>query len=192
MDARAAKALTALKRRVMKDGVGRRAEFNIRFRGVPETVDVTVEPLHDDRGRIVGITGTTYNVTTRKEAEEALRKAHDELEQKVKDRTARLRALAVQLDQAEHQERRRIAQLIHDDLQQVVVGARLMLGGLEKSAMEANERKTVAKVEDSLEYACKAMRSLCMDLHPPILFKSGIGPALKWLADDMQRKYGLV
>ncbi|MHC4251784.1 MAG: PAS domain-containing protein, partial [Planctomycetota bacterium] len=44
----------------------------------------------DDAGRITGVVGVLRNVTGRKRAEEELRKAHDELEQRVEERTAEL------------------------------------------------------------------------------------------------------
>jgi PAS domain S-box-containing protein len=45
-------------------------------------------PLRDGDGHVVGILGTYEDITERKEAEEALRRAHDELETRVKERTA--------------------------------------------------------------------------------------------------------
>ncbi|MDR3671896.1 MAG: PAS domain-containing protein [Holophaga sp.] len=45
-------------------------------------------PLHDREGRVVGILGTYEDVTEQRLAEEALQRAHDELETRVKERTA--------------------------------------------------------------------------------------------------------
>ncbi len=47
-------------------------------------------PLHNADGRVVGILGTYEDITERKEAEEALRRAYDELERRVAERTAEL------------------------------------------------------------------------------------------------------
>jgi PAS domain S-box-containing protein len=138
-----------------------------------------------------GLSVCCRDVTKRKTVEAALQKAHDEMEQKVKDRTAKLRELAVQLDQAEQQERRRVAQILHDDLQQVLVGTRLKLDAVKKTASDADQRKTVEQVEENLANACATMRSLCVELHPPVLFEGGIAAALKWLADDVKEKFGL-
>ena len=47
-------------------------------------------PLIDREGKIYAVGGFCTDITTRKEAEEALKKAHDELEQRVVERTAQL------------------------------------------------------------------------------------------------------
>jgi PAS domain S-box-containing protein len=48
------------------------------------------EPLRDDVGRIVGVFGIARDVTEQRRVEEALQREHDELELKVKERTAEL------------------------------------------------------------------------------------------------------
>ena len=81
------------------------------------------------------------NITERMMVEEDLRIAHEELELRVErrtaqlqERTAQLRALAGELIQAEERERRRIAGLIHDDLQQTLVAVSLRLRMLKEKS----------------------------------------------------------
>jgi len=52
-------------------------------------VDFTSRPLRED-GMIMGVVVTCQDITERKQAEEALRRARDELEQRVRERTAQL------------------------------------------------------------------------------------------------------
>jgi hypothetical protein len=47
-------------------------------------------PLIDSEGKMYAVGGVCTDITARKEAEDALKKAHDELEQRVADRTAQL------------------------------------------------------------------------------------------------------
>jgi PAS domain S-box-containing protein len=57
-----------------------------------------VLPLKDSNGQIVQWFGTNTDITERIEAEEALQRAHDELEQRVKERTSQLAAAYGRLD----------------------------------------------------------------------------------------------
>jgi len=59
--------------------------------GVPFTFHVIKVPIQDAEGKIVGLCGIARDITERKQMEELLRKAHDELEMKVQERTAELR-----------------------------------------------------------------------------------------------------
>ena len=77
-------------------------------------------PQHDERGRIVRWFGTCTDIEDQKRAEEALRRAHDELEVPVHERTAELEWINVAL-QAEIGERRRAEQEARDR-QQFVEG----------------------------------------------------------------------
>jgi len=63
-------------------------------------------PLHDAEGNVIGVLGTYEDITERKLAEEALQRAYDELEIRVKERTAELSSANEQLKQ-EIEERKR-------------------------------------------------------------------------------------
>jgi len=60
----------------------------------------TAAPLRDPEGKIIGAIETLQDITERKLAEAALRKAHDELEIRVEERTADLRKANEELKQA--------------------------------------------------------------------------------------------
>ena len=47
-------------------------------------------PLRDEAGQMTSVMGVCHNITDRKRAEEALQKAHEELERRVEERTAEL------------------------------------------------------------------------------------------------------
>ena len=55
-------------------------------------------PLKDSMGQVIGVVHVAINITGRKRAEEALRKAHDELEMRVKERTAELEARNAEME----------------------------------------------------------------------------------------------
>ena len=58
--------------------------------GMTHWVEVTKAPVRDSAGQIVGLVGIARDITARKQAEEALQKAHDELERRVAERTGEL------------------------------------------------------------------------------------------------------
>jgi len=131
-------------------------------------------------------------------SENQLKDLNDTLEQRVAERTAvaeqraaQLRALASQLTRAEEQERRRLSQILHDHLQQLLVGARIHLGLVRRHIGDERLREAVAEIDDLLEQAIGESRSLTVELSPPILYDAGLAAALAWLGQQTQEKHAL-
>jgi len=116
-----------------------------------------------------------------------LRRALQALEQ----RTEQLRSLAAELGQAEERERRRLAQAIHDHLQQLLVAAKLYIQRLSREANPDTSRQIAGEIEQLLSESIDATRSLTFELSPPVLYDRGLGPALEWLGDWVKSKHGL-
>ncbi len=57
--------------------------------GIHTAISIKV-PLYDDADNIIGICGISTDITDRKKAEETLKKSHENLEKKVKERTSDL------------------------------------------------------------------------------------------------------
>lgn len=139
------------------------------------------------------------DITARKRAEAELVALNELLEERVAERTAaaeataaQLRALALEVTQAEQRERRRLARVLHDHLQQLLAAARLRLQlALGEGHLGETVRREVATADALVAEAIESSRSLSVELSPPVLAEEGLGAALQWLAQHMAAKHGL-
>ena len=102
----------------------------------------------------------------------------------------KLRGLAGELSRAEERERRRLASILHDGLQQLLVGAQLRLDRLVSESGEELAPKVQGVVE-LIGQSIQMSRSLATEISPPIRFDTGLPAALEWLAQAMHSKHGL-
>ncbi len=149
----------------------------------------------DEAGNLLGGFGISQDVTERKEAEQKVRQLNETLEQRVVERTAevrqkadQLRALASQLSQAELRERKRLAKILHDHIQQLIVAARMQLSWLKRDNNMERMQATAQGVDGILREALEASRSLTVDLSPPALHEAGLTGGLNWLAARIREK----
>ena len=105
-----------------------------------------------------------------------------------------IRTLASELSATEQAERHRLAQVLHDDLQQRIFAVQMQLSFL-KDAYEKNDLQAFAidfpQLEEWLSESLQVTRQLSVDLSPPILHGEGLVEAIIWLASQMQEQYGL-
>lgn len=131
------------------------------------------------------------DVSVYKMLQKELEAVRDDLEIKVKDRTAKLQALAEEIVRVEHRERRRIAHILHEDLQQWLAAAKFRIGELQDQFSGPSLRAASDRVQQMLDKAIEVTRSLAVDLRPPIIHEEGLKAALRWLAGDMKHKFAL-
>ncbi len=141
--------------------------------------------------------GAMMDLTERKNHEQKLKELATALEQRVeertaayRDRTAQLRRLAIQLTQVEQQERQRFADLLHNDLQQILVSIAMRINTLERR-VDDPARSDVHELRDLIQDAIGKTRGLTVELSPPILRHGTLAEALGWIADMMHRQHEL-
>ncbi|MGB8991236.1 MAG: response regulator [Desulfobaccales bacterium] len=181
-----------------------------------------VMPMKGADGQVIQWFGTNTDITDRKLAEKALKQAHDELEQRVKDRTAdlrltvaqlqeevtnrlqaeaslkesegRLRHLTSQLLTAQEAERGRLALELHDDLGQSLTVLKMQLRTIQRKAPPESSETRVS-LEHALNFineVIEKIRHLSRNLRPTILEDLGLTGALKYLFEDFSNQGILV
>ncbi len=149
-------------------------------------------PRFEPDGTFVGYIGSCVDINDRYEAEQQVRSINETLEHRVVDRTRKLRELSRQLARAEQQERRRLAQVLHDDLQQLLVAAGMRTELLARRIADHDEVSSLAQqIRDLIQQSIDSSRSLTQELSPPVLYDRGICATLPWLAQMMKQRHGL-
>ena len=127
-----------------------------------------------------------------------LKNLNETLEQRVAKRTVeavqqaqKLRLLSAQLSLAEEAERRRIGEMLHEDLQQLLVAARMQLAALCRTQDTAGREPIAREIADLLERSFQLTRSLSVELAPPVLYEHGLAAALEWLSAETRKNYNI-
>jgi signal transduction histidine kinase len=130
-------------------------------------------------------------------AEEDLQNAHDELEEKIKHRTAdlamaneSLRELSSRLQQMRDEESRRIARELHDSVGQLLAALSMNFGILEAQASRLDLAGARALSENSalVQQISREIRTISHLLHPPLLDAAGLASALRWYVDGFSER----
>ena len=147
-------------------------------------------PVQNASGESAAAVAVFEDITARREAEDAVRALNDTLEERVRQRTEQVRRLALALTLAEQRERSRVAQILHDNVQQVLHGVRLRMEMLSDDLTDG-EAMRVREAHAMLSDAIQLTRSLSVDLAPPILKGGGVAEGLGWLAKQMDELHSL-
>ncbi len=114
------------------------------------------------------------------------------LKRAIDEKNKQLAAFASEITLAEQRERRRISHILHDHVQQMLYGIqmRIHVMGLDRS--NPNDfAKHIEEMEKLLNQATRAIRTLTVELSPPLLHNEGLGAAFQWLAKHMAETQNL-
>jgi signal transduction histidine kinase len=126
----------------------------------------------------------------RKQIQEALGRARDELEIRVAERTAELRALSHRLVEAQETERRTIARELHDEVGQALTGLKLVLGTAVRQSDE-KRLESLVQAQSVLSDLMGRVRDLSLDLRPSVLDDLGLLHALLWHIERYSKQTGV-
>jgi PAS domain S-box-containing protein len=115
-----------------------------------------------------------------------------ESEEKIRTYQAQLQSLASELSLTEERERRRLATVLHDQIAQLLMLAKGKFEKIQESTIGRRHAKPMAEIRKLIEESIRYTRSLVFELSPPILYDLGFEPAMEWLAEHMEKQYGLV
>jgi PAS domain S-box-containing protein len=152
------------------------------FDGGRKVVRTSAAPIRDNDGRITGAVIVNEDISARETAE---RKLNDSYEQ--------MRTLTGRLMRAQDDERRRIAQLLHETTAQNLAALKMLLARVTRAGDVASDEGRAA-IAESIVLADQSMteiRTLSYLLHPPFLDEAGLLSALRWYGAGFADRSGI-
>ncbi len=134
------------------------------------------------------------DITGYKTAIEQIKELNNTLEGKIEERTSKLRSLAAKLTMSEQEERKRISDILHEDLQQILVAIQMKLNLIEWDYEKGKTKNFLKQIKVLREYTDSAIdktRNLSSDLSPEITKSKNIKDLLEWLVAWFEHRHNL-
>lgn len=164
----------------------------IRKDGTRRFVEVSISLVVNPEGEKVGLRGIVRDVTERRLLEQELERHRRELEERIQERTVELRRANEQLLTAQEDERKRVAQELHDGIGQSLTAIKFRLEG----ALALSDQQTTAEQASSLkglipliQQAVEEVRRISMDLRPSVLDDLGILATIAWFCREFETAF---
>jgi PAS domain S-box-containing protein len=156
-----------------------------------------IRPVRDESGKITRWYGTATNIDDQRHLLESLSEARDELEQRVRERTAELhvatdslRDLSARLLRMRDDEQRRLARELHDSVGQLLaaIGMNLAVIAAEADRLTPATARCVSENADLVDEVSREIRTISHLLHPPLLDEAGLASALRWYTEGFAKR----
>lgn len=154
-----------------------------------------LQPLHGLRGvrwlcrpvdkqSLLAVLETALDVRNRQLQVRNLLGNLRQMNKELSRRTTQLQKLAAALTEAKEEERRRLADILHEDLQQTLVAAKLH-ADMARSAVKKGRSPdgSLKQIMELLDESVDKSRTLSYELFPPALQDSELVEAFQWLRD---------
>ena len=153
-----------------------------RFDGVRKVIQNSAVPIRDADGHITGAVVVNEDVSARTTAERELNDSYHQL-----------RTLNGRLMRAQDDERRRVAQMLHETTAQDLAALKMILARLNRTADRLRDDDRSALVESIAlaEQSMTQIRTLSYLLHPPFLDDAGLLSAVRWYAVGFADRSGI-
>ena len=188
--------------------------IRVRKDGALLDISLTISPVKDATGRVVGASKVARDITNQKQNERALRESEERfrvlscsLETQVQARTEELeqrnaevlkqaeglRELSRRLMQAQDEERRRVARELHDSAGQLLASLGMNLASILKHANQGDPQLIGAAEEGerTVRQLTQEIRTVSYLLHPPMLEETGLPEALRSYIHGLRNRSGL-
>ncbi len=179
--------------RAFRQGLACRIDTEVLWRrdGSRFSAEYSSHPIVD-AGTVRGAVVTFVDISERKRADELLRRAKEELELRVAERTGALSAALEQLHElaayqhsVRENERTRIAREIHDELGSLLVALKYDVNWMRKRvAADPDLERKCQSMGRLIEGAVDNVGRIITDLRPSILDHQGLWAALEWQAQE--------
>ena len=139
-------------------------------------------------------------ITRQRTTQMRLLTIQDELEERIRQRTAllevtneSLRDLSARLLKVRDEEQRRLARHLHDSTGQTLAVLMMNLHRLEREAqkLSTSVAKTAAESSALAKEVSDSVRTVSYLLHPPLLDEAGLKSALAWYAEGFEERSGI-
>jgi len=161
--------------------------------GARATTLAHANPFIDGDGNLLGAVNVLVDISARKQAEEALRAAHDQLAEKVIARTVELTELSHHLFEVAESERSKLAGELHDDMGSLLTVLAMRLGRM-KEQLEQVAPELVDEQQELIELlhaTVVAQRRIVASLRPVLLDSFGLAVALRNHVEDWTKNSGI-
>jgi PAS domain S-box-containing protein len=105
-----------------------------------------------------------------------------------------LQGLSSRLIDAQEQERKRIAQELHDEMGQALTAMSINLSAIDKAwgaRLDPDTAERLAETDSLITRTLEQMRELALDLRPSMLDDLGLLPALRWYVKRYENRTGI-